>query len=237
MKSIIKAFEFDKKDYKIYILLLIAPILLTIYWYFGYSTSFGKFFPNLKGEELFDFYSRIYQFSAFFVLMFLIPLLIIKGVFKQSLKDFGFGFGDKKFGLVFSLLAVILLVVPLIFIASKMPEIRGEYPMSKLLLSRHDLILYYELCYVVFYYIAWEFFFRGFLLFGLKDRFGNMNAILIQTISSCLIHLGKPAGETLGAIAFGIILGAIALRTRSIWYVLIIHASVGVLTDLFVIYF
>jgi len=129
------------------------------------------------------------------------------------------------------------LVVPLIFISSKLPDIRMEYPMAKSLLYDTSNLFLYESFYVIFYYIAWEFFFRGFLLFGLREKFGDFNAILIQTISSCLIHIGKPEGEILGSIAVGIIFGIVAIRTNSIWYVFIIHASIGVLTDLFIIYF
>jgi membrane protease YdiL (CAAX protease family) len=169
--------------------------------------------------------------------MFLVPVLIIKFVFKKNIVDFGFSAGDRAYGLKLILITVPLLVIPLISIASKMPDVRVEYPMAKIILSRHDLIFWYEAAYILFYYIAWEFFFRGFLLFGLKERFGSMNAVLIQTISSCLIHIGKPEGEILGSIIIGIIFGAIALRTRSIWYVFILHALIGVLTDIFIIFF
>ncbi|MBF0472368.1 MAG: CPBP family intramembrane metalloprotease, partial [Nitrospirae bacterium] len=62
------------------------------------------------------------------------------------------------------------------------------------------------------------------------------NAILIETISSCLIHIGKPPGETIGSIIVGVIFGLIALRTKSIWYVFILHAVIGVLTDIFIIF-
>ena len=223
---------FEKKDIKVYILLLSAPVLLTIYRYHGYPEFFYKVF----GNGYTDVDARLWQFAVFFVLMFIIPFLTIKFGFKEKLSDYGFGLGNVKEGLKW-LLTIPLIVVPAIYLSSKMPDIRVEYPMAKSLLTDTSQLLKYELAYVVFYYIAWEFFFRGFLLFGLKDRFGEMNAILIQTISSCLVHIGKPEGEIIGSIVVGIIFGIIALRTRSIWYVFAIHASIGVLTDLFIIYY
>jgi len=235
MKKFIKASGFNRKDIDTYIILLSAPLLLTLYWYYGSAGQFGKYFPGLLKNSLFDLYSHQLQFFVFFLLMMAIPVLFIKFRLKKPLGEFGFSLGDKKFGLTFVLLAVPFIITPLIFIAAKMPDIQSEYPLAKILHSRHDLIIWYEAIYVVFYYIAWEFYFRGFLLFGLKDKFGSMNAILIQTISSCLIHIGKPDGETIGAIVVGIIFGMIALRTRSFWYVFILHASLGVLTDLFVL--
>ena len=236
MKKLFSVLEYKKEDINIYILLLSAPLLMSIYRYHGYADFFADYFPGLRAHPLLELYSHYWQFGLFFLLSYVFPVLFIKLKIKKPLRDFGFGFGDWPFGLRLVLFSVPLLVAPLIYIASLMPDVRAEYPLVKLLHTRHDLILQYELAYIFFYYIAWEFFFRGFLLFGLKERFGNMNAILIQTISSSLIHIGKPEGEIIGAIFLGFIFGALALRTRSIWYVFILHAFIGVLTDLFILF-
>ena len=228
--------KFERKDLDVYILLLSAPLLLTLYRYHGYSEYFAKYFPSAASLPLFDLYAHLWQFVIFFMLMLVVPFLIIKLQFKRPFSYYGLGLGDKKFGFKLVFIAVPLLIVPLIFIASKMPDVRAEYPLAKILFEHHELILWYEAAYAVFYYIAWEFFFRGFLLFGLKDKLGSFNAILVQTISSCLIHIGKPEGEIIGSIIVGIIFGAIALRTKSIWYVFILHACLGILTDLFIIF-
>ena len=237
MKSLMTVIEFDKRNLDTYIILLSVPVLLVIYWYHGSAENFGNYFPGFLSHPLYNFYSYLWQFFSFFLLTFIIPSIIIKYQFKRSLMDFGFGLGDIKCGSKILIIAIPLLVVPLVFIGSKMPDIRAEYPLSKLIFTRHDLILWHELTYFLFYYLAWEFFFRGFLLFGLRKPFGGMNAILIQTISSCLIHLGKPEGEIIGSIFIGVLFGTIALKTRSFWYVFILHASIGILTDLFIIFF
>jgi membrane protease YdiL (CAAX protease family) len=236
MKSILNQIEFDKKELSTYIILLSAPVLLTLYWYYGNAESFGVYFPRLKSDQYFNFYSYIWQFFSFFILTFMIPAIFIKIYLKRPLTDFGFGLGDINFGLRLVIIVIPLLVVPIIYLASQMPDIRQEYPLSKLLHSHHELVLWYEFTRIFVYYVAWEFFFRGFLLFGLRKQFGSMNAILIQTISSCLIHLGKPEGEILGSIILGIIFGAIAIRTRSFLYVFILHSTIGVLTDIFILF-
>lgn len=237
MKELFSSLRFDKKDIHIYILLFSAPLLLIIYRYHGYAENFGRYFPKLENYKYFEIFSDLWQFVVFFILMFVIPAIIVRFIFKKQLKDFGFGWGDVKYGLILTIICLIVLIVPLIYFASGMESIRMEYPLAKILLTHQEWLFGYELAYVVFYYTAWEFFFRGFLLFGLKDRFGNMNAVLIQTISSSLVHIGKPEGEIIGSLIVGIIFGAIALRTRSIWYVFILHSAIGVLTDLFIIYF
>ncbi len=224
--------DFSKKDFHIYIILLSAPILLTIYRYHGYP---GTFNPFLDLGYTTDQTVSINQFIIFFLLMFIVPILYIKIAMKKRLSEFGFGLGDTGFG-VKTLILIPLIVVPAIYFAAKVPDVRSEYPLAKSLIQDQSHLLVYELAYVIFYYIAWEFFFRGFLLFGLKNKFGALNAILIQTISSCLVHIGKPEGEIIGSIIVGIIFGIIALRTKSIWYVFLLHAAIGVLTDLFIIY-
>jgi uncharacterized protein len=72
------------------------------------------------------------------------------------------------------------------------------------------------------------------MLFGLEKRYGPLTAILFQMIPSAIVHIGKPAGESFGAILAGIIFGYLAIRTRSILYPLILHATVGISIDIFV---
>ena len=232
MNTFLKQIDFDWRDIHIYIILLSAPVLLTVYRYHAYP---GFFTADFDFGLTVDQNLRINQFIRFFGLFFVLPVVYVKFVINQSLKDFGLGLGDLKNGL-----KILLILVPIIFIAiyfaAGMPDVRSEYPLAKSLLQDQSHLILYETAYVIFYYIAWEFYFRGFLLFGLKDRFGAFNAILIQTISSCLVHIGKPEGEIIGSIIVGIIFGIIALRTKSIWYVFILHALIGVLTDLFIIY-
>jgi hypothetical protein len=52
-------------------------------------------------------------------------------------------------------------------------------------------------------------------------------------VPSTLLHIGKPWGETSSAIVAGICFGAIALRTRSMLYPLLLHWYVGIATDFF----
>jgi membrane protease YdiL (CAAX protease family) len=48
----------------------------------------------------------------------------------------------------------------------------------------------------------------------------------------CMIHYGKPLPETLGAIVAGLVLGTLALRTRSIWGGVLIHIGVALTMDM-----
>jgi membrane protease YdiL (CAAX protease family) len=78
---------------------------------------------------------------------------------------------------------------------------------------------------MIVYMFAWEFIWRGFMLFGLEEKFGYY-AVLIQTLPFVILHNGKPALETFGSIVAGVALGILALRTRSIFYCVAAHYGV-----------
>jgi membrane protease YdiL (CAAX protease family) len=73
---------------------------------------------------------------------------------------------------------------------------------------------------------VWEFFFRGFMLFGLEPAFGEM-AVYIQMIPFAIAHIGKPEIETLSSIAGGILIGYIARYCRSFWPAFVLHVIIG----------
>lgn len=236
MRTLKEELEYDKKDFDIYFMLVAAPLLLSLYYYFGYGSFLKQNFAYFNEAQYGDAYAYMTQFAIFFVLMFIIPALYLKFKMKADFSDYGMGLGNVKAGLTLVAICVPIILVVLYF-GTDAVDVRTEYPLAKSLHTQREMIIWYHLAYVFLYYTAWEFFFRGFLLFGLKDRFGVFNAILIQTILSCMIHLGKPASETIGALFIGILFGIFAYRTRSIWYVFILHIIMGLSTDLYIIYF
>jgi membrane protease YdiL (CAAX protease family) len=53
-----------------------------------------------------------------------------------------------------------------------------------------------------------------------------------MVVPYCMIHYGKPMPETLFAIVAGLVLGTLALRTKSIWLGVLIHISVALTMDI-----
>ena len=77
----------------------------------------------------------------------------------------------------------------------------------------------YELAYVAFYYLAWEFAFRGVVLFGLLAFLphtipGIAVAIMVQTFLSTIYHIGHPHSEVFGAFILGLCRGGRGGRHR-----------------------
>ncbi|HEU4536005.1 MAG TPA: CPBP family intramembrane glutamic endopeptidase, partial [Polyangiaceae bacterium] len=79
-----------------------------------------------------------------------------------------------------------------------------------------------------------EFFFRGFLLHGCRRRFGPY-AIFVMVVPYCMIHYGKPYLEANGAVLAGVVLGTLAMKTRSIYAGLCVHVAVALGMDVAVL--
>jgi membrane protease YdiL (CAAX protease family) len=72
--------------------------------------------------------------------------------------------------------------------------------------------------------------------FGLRRSLGDANALLVQVLASCLLHLGKPAVEVYGSIFAAVLWGLVAFRTRSVLSGLMQHFVLGVALDWFICY-
>ena len=66
----------------------------------------------------------------------------------------------------------------------------------------------------------------------LRSTWLTFIAIFAMAVPYCMIHYGKPYLETNGAIVAGIVLGSLAMRTRSIYAGFLVHATVAVLNDI-----
>jgi membrane protease YdiL (CAAX protease family) len=212
------------------IILILTPILLMIWVYNGKQASFDHIFGFYGRWQ--DFYAALYEWFSAFLLMFWVPFFIIKVVFKKRLRDFGFRLGDVRSGL-----RIVLILAPFMiwmsYVGSGGADMQAEYPLARSTTAYLPMFILAESSYLL-YYVGWEFFFRGFMLFGLEEKFGAAISILIQTIPSVIVHIGKPGNETFAAIGAGLVGGYIAIRTRSMFYPLLLHALVGICTDIFV---
>jgi membrane protease YdiL (CAAX protease family) len=163
------------------------------------------------------------------VLCFLIiPMLTIKWVLKQSLKNYGWQVGLIKQ----HWLGYVLLASPIMFFAflvSFREDFASHYPFYDLAhKSWLDLILWE--CIYILQFIAVEFFFRGFLVNGLRIPFGSLS-VAIMCLPYLMLHFPKLWLESFGAISFGFFLGILALRSKSIWGGVWVHVAIALMMD------
>ncbi len=182
---------------------------------------FGTIVPML------DFYHRFASHKAYdrFILYFILPLLVIWLVFREPVRDYGFRLGNWRAGLAWTAVSCLLMAL-ILYAVARTPamqayyEIRAPEEIGRLLwLNGIELF-------------AWEFIWRGFMLFGLARILGPGPAILIQAIPFAFMHLGKPEIETLSTIFGGIGFGFVAWQSNSFIYPWLIHWFIASFTML-----
>lgn len=127
-----------------------------------------------------------------------------------------------------------LMLIPLA-LASRNPSFMAYYPMQPQAAYSWGYLIYFELAYGL-YMLSWEFFYRGFLTFGLARRFGTTPAVILQALAFGIMHYGKPYPEFIGSFLAGIALGWLAVRARSFYPCFALHWACSVTFDLLVIY-
>jgi membrane protease YdiL (CAAX protease family) len=154
----------------------------------------------------------------------LLPLLTI-AILRRNPLDFGLRLGNYKVWCFYVVVSFII-ALPILYLASRSSCLAGYYTIQQFHLVK------YSLGTIVFLF-GWEFLFRGFLLFGLKAKLGELS-ILVQMIPFALVHLGKPEIETISTVLMGLYLGYVAYRGNSFWPAFIIHLFINILFLVFV---
>lgn len=202
-----------------------VAVITFISMYYASPNFFRRVFDTSDNK----FFSTLYWFTADGFLMLIIPLILIPLVLKGKPADYGFRLGDYKFGLKSSLLFIIVML-PFLWFASGSESFARTYPQGGPFVRENiSVLLYYEL-FVAFYMLGWEFFWRGYMMFGLKQKFGYY-AIFIQMVPFFILHRGKPEIETFASIFAGLILGVQAWRANSFIYCFLVHWFVMIFID------
>ncbi|MFT5083678.1 MAG: membrane protease YdiL (CAAX protease family) [Lentisphaeria bacterium] len=159
----------------------------------------------------------------------IIPFFLIKYALKQNFLNMGWRFNDCALhwrGYLLLLSPILIFVV----IVSQGQDFINHYPFYKLAHRSWFDFIVWEFLYLL-QFVCLEFFFRGFFLNALRPAVGA-NAIWIMCVPYLMIHFPKLWLEATGAILFGLFLGILALRSRSIWGGFLVHAGVALSMDI-----
>lgn len=204
-----------------------VAVVLTLQEYFGDHDTFRKVFSGVRGPNL-ELYGFVW-WSGWRVFGYVvIPMLVVAILPGERLRDYHLsprGF----FKHLWIYVVLYALILPGVIAASTTSSFRHTYPFYRLANRSAADLWTWEALYGA-QFVALEVFFRGFILQGLRRAMGA-NAIFVMIVPYCMIHYGKPLPETCGAILAGLILGTIAMRTKSIWGGALIHIGVAVTMD------
>ena len=230
-------------DWRPVVMLLTVAISLLLIHYLKFASLLHEFLlglirgdgsgANFAAELLRSSFYPLYQqlwWGGWHLFGYLIiPLLIIKWGFRERLRDYGFGWGDSnRYLLWYGALAALILTFA--WFASARADFATHYPFYRLASRSWFDLLAWESIYIV-QFICLEFFFRGFMINACKRTFG-IYSIFIMSVPYLMIHFPKPWLEASGALLFGLILGYLALHSRSIWGGVMVHVSIALGMDL-----
>ncbi len=208
-----------------------STFLMTVYLYQGNRKFFEKHFSRyIADERLREMAPAAYQHLSAYALFFLAPnalsLLIGRPPWTHRLRPGRFWWGIPITAAAAPICAAMGLY------SSRDEEFRKEYPLSKSAGAGPGWFLLWELA-QLHYYIGWEYFFRGYQQAGIEPGYGAGAATAFQTLSTTLMHIGKPAGETWAAFFAGPLFGWISRKTNSVLYPTLIHFMLGFFVDYF----
>ena len=217
-------------DTRVMIVLILVALILVFQEYYGDRPNFDELLgARFVGSRFYVLGSFSWWAGAKLAGYLIVPALTVWGLLRGRLRDYGMSFQGMSRH-VWIYVALFLAILPVVVIASYTRPFLATYPFYKYAARSWTDFFAWELMYGASF-LALEFFFRGFMLFTLKRTMGAY-AIFVMIVPYCMIHFHKPVAEVCGAIFAGIVLGTLAMATRSIWCGVLIHISVAWTMDL-----
>lgn len=228
-------------DYRPAACLLITAVVLTIHEYFGGRSFYegvirpllvafeerGHTWPKLGTyDELWSYgwwsFARVLGYV-------IVPVAAWKLLFpKDRVLDMGLrirGFFEHAW--VYAL--CLFIVLGAMAVVARQRDFLTYYPFYKNSARSWSDFLAWEAMYFAQFF-ALEFFFRGWMLAAMRRSLG-VSAIFVMALPYCMIHYGKPYLEAHAAIIAGVVLGSLAMRSRSIYAGFLVHITVAFLMD------
>lgn len=233
--------EHTAPDHRPAVALVLLALTLSIQEYYGgrgfFQDSIEPWLRDLEagGQKWLklgtfrDLYSYGWWVFARVLGYAIVPLLVWKWLFpKDSILDMGLrvkGFVSHLW--IYGLCLVVVFIA--MGLLSQQDDFLNYYPFYKQASrSWFDFLAWEGIYFLQFF--ALEFYFRGFLLSTLRRTMGS-SAIFAIAVPYCMIHFGKPYLEANGAIIAGVVLGSLAMRTKSVYAGFLVHITVAGLMD------
>ena len=157
------------------IILLTSTVLMLTWAYFASPQFLADRFATAGDDGRAA--GAVGAFVGCFVLLGVVPALVITVLFRERLADYGVGWGvPGRTWLATAVLVPIFILVA--YTARTDASLLSKFPINPRAGDSVPAFALHAAPYLLFY-IGWEFHFRGYLLFGLRDAIGPANAVLV----------------------------------------------------------
>jgi membrane protease YdiL (CAAX protease family) len=175
--------------------------------------------------------TRLSWWTGWSIVLYVVPPALFAFLTHQRIRSYGLSLGT--FAGETRIFAVMIPVIAAAtWFASSQPHFQVVYPFYKGWPDGDahvtSLLIWWAMYAASF--VALEFFFRGFMVIA-GHRVMGWWAIPAMAAPYCLLHLDKPVPEMVSSLFGGLILGVVALRTRSILAGVLAHVSLAIGTD------
>lgn len=170
----------------------------------------------------------------FFLFLFF-PLVIIKYILKENLRSFGLAKGNMKTGVLMALAGAAGFIALNYMLVSR-PDFQAYFRLYPPIARNFWIFSWFEIVIAGTVFFSREFFFRGFLQFGLERKIGHW-AILAQSAAYALLFLKQSWFTALTAFLSGLLAGYIASKSRSFYYSFAFLWVVSLATDIMLLKF
>jgi membrane protease YdiL (CAAX protease family) len=179
-------------------------------------------------------YQLLFNGCAALLMLGVAPAILGCILWNERPSNWGLSAGRNPLKKTAFTLLLLAALAPAVVYAASVPSLAAGHPGSLLAAKYPKALLLYEAG-ILAALLGWEFFFRGFLLFGLHKPLGNA-AIYVLIMPSVIVGAQHSPIEALTAIPIAVFLGHLAIWTGSIWYGFLLHWMTLLAFDLLVIY-
>lgn len=213
--------EWQDKDFAFSTCMLAVALGFMFYYFLSKSSGLkGKFtskFGEEEGQVRWVVFERLLGVVFFGVVPSVIVLVQFQGKFGHSGLSADFDMDS-----LYWILGLSPIIILLSYLNRKKADNLAMYPQIRKKEWNLQLLLLSAFSWTA-YLLAYEFMFRGYLLFVSVAYLGVWPAIALNVAIYALVHVPKGPMEAFGAVPLGILLGIITIQTGTIWVAFVVH--------------
>lgn len=224
-------FDWNPQHTDSFIAVSYTAVGFAAYWFLSTDQKLQhKIYSNPNTDTAQINYAVFQKLTGVFFLGILPAVMFFTGK-QYTAADLGLQWGDYKTSLLYiSVLGP--LIITLNYFASNKPDRLAFYPQMRLKEWTLKRVLINGLSWAA-YLLAYEFLFRGVLLFICLHTFGFWPAVAINIALYSTTHIPKGPGETIGAIPYGLLLCYVTVLTGSIAVAFFTHLIMALSNEFF----